>query len=135
MDAENSKGQFLMFEKTNQNQSDIYRCLTYSEAGLAETKISVEVISRLRATSTFYQCNRNTNNLTRTTTIYYTRETSRSILGQFNRIGKRCRSKREKRFFREIFSDNIELCLSDGEVELICDYFDDRKDPELENKL
>uniref|UniRef100_A0A0R3RQY1 Ig-like domain-containing protein n=1 Tax=Elaeophora elaphi TaxID=1147741 RepID=A0A0R3RQY1_9BILA len=129
-DAEAPNGQFLMFEKINQNQSGIYRCLAYSEAGLAEAKIFVEVTSPLRLQ--VYPVN--------STVVVIT------WLGKFPFVTSKLRVRfrdnstafvkdievceRERirvQFFGKLFSDTVEVCLLDNEKELACDYFDNRE--------
>ncbi|VDM92077.1 unnamed protein product [Onchocerca ochengi] len=131
-DAEISNERFLILQKINQNQSGNYRCLAYSEAGLVEAKIFVNVIPQLKLQML---------SINSTMAVI-------SWLGKLPfvtsklRVRFRCNSTEfvrdaevnEKRitvqFFREISLDKetIEFCLLDGTTELVCDYFDSRED-------
>lgn len=127
-DTETPKGQFLIFEEINQNQSGTYHCLAYSEAGSVEAKISVEVIPDLRlqvfsinSTVALVTWNGRLPVITSRLRIRF-----RDNSTEFVRDAEVDEEKIAVRFFREIFADSVEVCLLDGETELICDYFDNR---------
>ncbi|EJW80886.1 immunoglobulin I-set domain-containing protein [Wuchereria bancrofti] len=127
-DTETPKGQFLIFEKINQNQSGTYHCLAYSEAGSARAKISVEVIPRLKlqvfsinSTVALVTWNGRLPVITSRLRVRF-----RDNSTEFVKDAEVDEEKITVRFFREIFADNVEICLLECETELICDYFDNR---------
>ncbi|OZC07031.1 leucine Rich repeat-containing domain protein [Onchocerca flexuosa] len=129
-DAEISNERFLIFPKINQNQSGNYRCLAYSEAGLDEAKIFVNVIPRLKLqmlsiNSTMAVISWHGKLPYNTTRL---RVRFRYNSTEFVRNAEVNETRITVRFFREMFLDTIELCLLDGTTELVCDYFDNRKD-------
>ncbi|EFO26712.2 immunoglobulin I-set domain-containing protein [Loa loa] len=127
--TETLKRQFLMFEKINRNQFDTYRCLAYSsETGLFEAKISVDIPPlqlQMHSINSIITQMTWSGKLPLNTTELRVRFRNDWTEFVIDAVAD------EQQIIAGFFSDMlpktvIDFCLLDGEIELICDHFDNR---------
>lgn len=125
-----SEGPYVIFQKIAQNQTGSYRCLAYSEAGFAEANIFVDVVPRLQLR--VLSINPTTAQVTWTGKLppvtSKLRVRFRDNSTEFMRDVAVNEQTTTVRLFWDVFSDNFELCLMDGTLELVCDVFVNTKD-------